>query len=107
MLTIKAIHTPSKGTVKILSRRIMDDDVKEKLNHGKITSIGFIQGSMALIILAGDIAEKTSNVDIAEIVGNCPQHVVVMGVFGDTSSVSEALKAVEKWQKRSINSSRN
>lgn len=99
MLTIKAIHTPSRGTIRSLSRRIADDAVKQKLNDGMITSIGFIQGPMSTVFVAGDVAEKTSNVEIAEIVGNCPQHIIVMGVFGDTSSVLEALRAVETWEK--------
>ncbi|MFZ5975891.1 MAG: BMC domain-containing protein [Bacillota bacterium] len=99
MLTIKAINTPSNGTIRILSRRITDDAVKEKLINGMITSIGFIQGPIAIVLMAGDIAEKTSNVEIAEIVGNCPQHITMVGVFGDTSSVFEALKAVEMWEK--------
>lgn len=40
--------------------------------------------------------EKASNVNITEITGMCPQPISVIGVFGDTASVSEALKAVDK-----------
>ncbi|MGI5908204.1 MAG: BMC domain-containing protein [Christensenellales bacterium] len=103
MLTVSFINTPTKGTVRILLRRIFDDAVKEKLNNGLITAIGFIQGPIATVLAAGDIAEKTSDVEIAEIVGNCPQHITMVGVFGDTSSVSEALKAVEAWGKETGN----
>lgn len=81
MLTIKAINTPSKGTLKVLSRRINDDAVKEKLNNGVFTSLGLIQGQLAIMLMAGDIAEKTSNVDIAEIVGNCPSACNRIGRF--------------------------
>jgi ethanolamine utilization microcompartment shell protein EutS len=102
MLTIKVINTPSKGTIKILCRRISDEIVKEKLKNGAYTSLGLIQGPLATMITAGDIAEKTSNVEIAEIIGNCPQHITVLGVFGDTASVSEALKAVEIWEKQAM-----
>lgn len=104
MLTIKAIHTPSKGTVKVISRRIADDDIKEKLKNGMITSLGLIHGPLPLMIIAGDIAEKTSNVEVAEIIGICPQHVTMLGIFGDTSSVSEALRAVELWEKNDYKS---
>ena len=100
MLTLRSINTPTDGTIKILSRRITDDAVREKLMDGKITAVGFIQGPFANVVVAGDIAEKTSNVVIADIIGNCPQHITMIGVFGDTSSVAEALKSVETWEKK-------
>jgi len=105
MLTIKVINTPSKGIIQVLCRRVADEIVKEKLKKGVYTSLGLIQGPLAAMITAGDLAEKTSNVEIAEIaeiIGNCPQHITVLGVFGDTSSVSEALKAVEIWEKQDM-----
>lgn len=102
MLTIKVINTPSKGIIQVLCRRVADEIVKEKLKNGVYTSLGLIQGPLAAMITAGDLAEKTSNVEIAEIIGNCPQHITVLGVFGDTSSVSEALKAVEIWEKQDM-----
>ena len=101
MLSIKKINTPSQGTIRLFLRKVFDDGVKRKLNNGMITAIGLIQGPLAEIIVAGDVAEKTSNVDIAEVAGNCPQHITIIGVFGDTSSVSEALRAIEAWEKQS------
>lgn len=96
MLTIKTINSPSRGTINILLRKIHDDSIKSKLEDEKYNSLGLIQGSLAEIIVAGDIAEKASNVDITEISGICPQHITMIGVFGDTAAVSEALKAVGK-----------
>lgn len=101
MLTVQVINTPSKATIKILSRRISDDDVKEKLRRGAFTSLGLIQGPLASMITAADIAEKAASVEVAEVIGNCPQHITLVGVFGDISSVSEALKAVKAWEKQS------
>jgi hypothetical protein len=77
MLTIKVINTPSKGIIQVLCRRVADEIVKEKLKKGVYTSLGLIQGPLAAMITAGDLAEKTSNVEIAEIIGNCPQHITV------------------------------
>jgi ethanolamine utilization microcompartment shell protein EutS len=99
MLTIKTINSPSKGTVNIISRKIHDESIKSKLEDGTYNSLGLIQGPLAEIIVAGDIAEKASNVEITEIPGVCPQHITMIGVFGDTAAVSEALKAVEKWKR--------
>ncbi len=97
MLTIRSINSPSKGTMRILQRKIRDEVVKEYLEQNPVNSLGLIQGQLAEIIIAGDIAEKASSVQIAEIAGVCPQHVILIGVFGDNAAVSEALNAVEKW----------
>lgn len=97
MLLIKSINNPSIGTTNILLRKVNDDHVREKLENGDFNAVGLLQGQLTDIIVAGDIAEKASNVEISEITGICPQHITMIGVFGDTSAVSEALKAVEDW----------
>lgn len=97
MTSIKTINSPSQGVINILLRKINDDHVKENLQKGMVNSLGLIQGQLSEMIVAGDIAEKASNVDIAEITGMCPQHISMIGIFGDTASVSEAVNAVEKW----------
>jgi ethanolamine utilization microcompartment shell protein EutS len=97
MLNIKIINNPSKGTIRLLLRKISDDQVKEYLNSGSVNSLGLIQGQLAEIVAAADIAEKASSVQIAEIVGSCPQHITMIGVFGETSSVEESIRAVRSW----------
>lgn len=102
MLSIQTINSPSEGTFSILSRKVLDNQVKEKMEDGSFESIGLMQGQLAEILVAGDIAQKASNVEITEITGLCPQHVVLIGVFGDTASVAEALKAVRSWIKNGL-----
>lgn len=75
-------------------------DVKERLQTGKINALGLVQGQLAEMVMAGDVAEKASNVEIAEISGVCPQHISMIGIFGDTAAVTEALNAIEKWEKK-------
>ncbi|MBZ4666606.1 BMC domain-containing protein [Mahella sp.] len=97
MLNIKIINNPSKSTIRLLLRKISDKQVKEYLNDGPVNSVGLIQGQLAEIIAAADIAEKSSDVQIAEIAGSCPQHITMIGVFGETSSVEESIKVVQNW----------
>lgn len=96
-MMIQTINSPSKGTLRLLFRKIYDDQVKGNLQKSTINSIGLIQGQLAEIITAGDVAEKASNVEVAEIVGTCPQHISLIGVFGETSAVLEAIRAVQNW----------
>ena len=99
MLTIKILNSPSKGTMRIIQRKVCDDQIKEMLENGKVTAIGLVQGNVAEIIMAADVAEKASNVEISEISGNCPQHITMIGVFGDVAAVNEALSAIKIWEK--------
>ena len=99
MLTIKTLNSPSKGTMRILTRKVCDDQIKEMLQVGKVKAIGLVQGSVADVIMASDVAEKASNVEVSEINGNCPQHITMIGIFGDVAAVTEALNAIHIWEK--------
>lgn len=98
-MLIDIINSPSKGTIRLLSRKVSDSIVKDLLSKENINAVGLVQGQVEEIILAADIAEKASSVEVAEIHGSCPQHITVLGIFGDTSSVKTAITAVIKWQK--------
>lgn len=97
MLNIRIINKPSKGIIRLLLRKISDTQVMEYLENGSVNSLGLIQGQLAQIIASADIAEKASNVQIAEITGSCPQHITMIGIFGEISSVEESIKAVQNW----------
>ncbi len=99
MLTIKILNSPSKGTKRILQRKVCDDQIKEMLQNGNEMAIGLVQGSVADVIMAADVAEKASNVEISEINGNCPQHITMIGMFGDIAAVNEAINVIRTWQK--------
>ena len=99
MLTVKILNSPSKGTMRILQRKVCDEQIKEMLQDEKVRAIGLVQGSVADVIMAADVAEKASNVEISEINGNCPQHITMIGIFGDIAAVNEAINAIKTWEK--------
>ena len=99
MLTIKILNSPSQGTMRIIQRKVCDEQMKVMLQNEKVRAIGLVQGSVADIIMAADVAEKASNVEISEINGNCPQHITMIGLFGDTAAVNEAINAIRIWEK--------
>jgi len=69
---------------------------KQDPEESFIEAVGLVQGPLADIIAAGDIAEKTSGVTVEEIQGICPQHFTMIALFGDTSAVAVALIAIEE-----------
>jgi len=93
MVKIRFIKSPSPGTMAILSRR-RTGKVNEIDNPG---AVGLIQGALADMIAAADVAEKAAQIDVEEIRGVCPQHVTLIGIFGDIAAVAASLKAVNEY----------
>lgn len=93
-MDVRIIKSPTKGTISMLKRRMSGDIAKGF--PVKYDAIGLIQGKLVDMVLAADIAEKAADVYIEEIRGLCPQHFVLLAVFGDTSSVEAALKEIKE-----------
>jgi ethanolamine utilization microcompartment shell protein EutS len=89
------INGVSQGTLEIISRKIYDKQIAERVLQNEFTAVGLCQGDVMSILVASDIAEKTSEVVVSEITGMCPQHMTCLGVFGDVTSVEESLAAIE------------
>ncbi len=91
-MDFRIIKSPSESTKDILKRR-MGTNCKTDLNS--IGAIGLVQGKLIDMIYASDIAEKAVGVTVEDIRGTCPQHMVLIGIFGDTSSVEAALNEIK------------
>lgn len=92
-VNIRLIKRPSKGFWAILENRRIDSDHFESPKNPS-DAVGLIQGPVASILAAADIAEKAAAIQVAEIRGVCPTHMTVIAVYGDTSAVESALRAV-------------
>jgi len=88
----RIIKSPSSSTKDILRRR-MGGNCKADLESAD--AIGLVQGKLIDMIYAADIAEKAVGVTVEDIRGTCPQHMVLLGIFGDTSSVEAALNEIK------------
>ncbi|ACD53229.1 UNVERIFIED_ORG: BMC domain protein [Clostridium botulinum] len=91
-MDFRIIKSPSESTIDILRRR-MGVNCKTDLND--IDAVGLVQGRMIDMIFAADIAEKAVGVTVEDIRGNCPQHMILIGIFGDTASVESAVKEIK------------
>ncbi|NYE58484.1 BMC domain-containing protein [Carboxydothermus ferrireducens] len=91
-MKIEIIKSPSIGVREILNRRGsgLRDYVAE--NPG---AIGLVEGNLAEILKAADIAEKSAQVKVEEIRGLCPQHVVLIAISGDVAAVEHAIRAIK------------
>ncbi len=92
-MDIMIIKHPSIGTFDIIGRR--SDMIKDGEDMYNADAIGLVQGKMIEMIVAADIAEKAAGVFVKEIRGSCPQNMILIAIFGDTSSVEAAIEKIK------------
>ena len=90
-MDFRIIKSPTQGTLDILERR-KGSGSKQKLEH--VDAVGLVQGTLIEMIVAADIAEKAVGVTVEDIRGSCPQNMILLAIFGDTSSVESAIEKI-------------
>jgi hypothetical protein len=98
-MEFRIIKSPSEGTIDILMRRI-GTGITKKMDC--IDAVGLVQGRMIEMIFAADIAEKAVGVTVADVRGSCPQNMILIAIFGDTSSVEAAMQEIKRYSEEGI-----
>ncbi|SCI74083.1 BMC domain [uncultured Clostridium sp.] len=91
-MNFRIIKSPSEGTIDILKRRISTNC---KSDIDKSGAVGLIQGKIIDMIYAADIAEKAVGVTVEDVRGSCPQHMLIIAIFGDIASVEAAIMEIK------------
>ena len=99
-MEIMVIKHPSSGTFDIINRR--SDSIKDGADTYDADAIGLVQGKMIEMIVAADIAEKAAGVSVREVRGSCPQNMILIAIFGDTSSVEAAIEKIKTKMRKDI-----
>lgn len=89
----RIIKSPSKAAVDILLRR-KGSGPSTAIEH--FDAVGLVQGRMIDMVCAADIAEKAVGVTVEDIRGSCPQNMILLAIFGDTSSVETAIEEIRR-----------
>lgn len=92
----RIIKSPSKGALEILLRRKSSAATKP---IGNCDAVGLVQGRLIDMVFAADIAEKAAGVVVEDIRGHCPQNMIMIAIFGDTSSVEAAVQEIKSKMK--------
>lgn len=93
-MNIRIINAPRPDVLEMLEHR-MRLDVRERMKGQHFDAVGLVQSSVADLFFFADIASKAAAVTTVEILGNCPQHMSTLAVFGETSAVRLAMQAIE------------
>jgi hypothetical protein len=90
------ISKPDDNTLRIIRGKMRPDQRKamDELNDDSVGAVLLLQGSIPDMLYSADIAVKASDVGAYEIVGNCPQSFITIGIMGKIRSVQTALKAI-------------
>ncbi len=94
-VNIRLITHPGQGVIDILAAR-MGPGAKKTAKLVDFSAAGLIQGKLTDMIYAADIAEKAADVHVFDLKGSCPQHLTMIGVFGDIAAVTASLDAVRE-----------
>ena len=77
LLKIQFIKRPATATMNMLVRRSRSL-MSQKPEEIRFEAVGLVQGPLADMVAACDVAEKTSGVLVEEIQGICPQHFAMI-----------------------------
>jgi len=94
-MNIRLVKRPSPDFWAILESRRVKTPYLEEISVLP-DAVGLIQGPVALILEAADLAEKAAAVKVAEIHGVCPSHMSLIAIYGDTSAVAASLEAIRE-----------
>ena len=92
-MEFRIIKSPTPGTMDILMRRMGAGVDKDTIC---VDAVGLVQGRMIEMICAADVAEKAVGVTVQDIRGSCPQNMIMIAIFGDTSSVESAIQEIKR-----------
>jgi hypothetical protein len=91
------ISHPSPGVFEFLRQRVGTVG-KKVFAEAEIpfTAVGLVQGKVVDMIAAADVAEKAADVRVFDLKGICPQHITMIGIFGDIADVKASMAAIEQ-----------
>lgn len=96
-LSTQVISHPAPGVFEFLRQRV--GAVGKKIfaeAEVPFTAVGLVQGKVLDMIAAADVAEKAADVRVFDLKGICPQHVTMIGIFGDIADVEASIEAIER-----------
>ena len=94
-LSTQLISHPGPGVVEMLMSR-MGATAKKTVEVVNFNAVGLVQGRLVDMMLAADVAEKAAAVHVFDLKGSCPQHLTMIGIFGDIAAVKASLDAISR-----------
>jgi hypothetical protein len=69
---------------------------RKRFEGSRWGAVGLVQARLIDLYWSADVAEKASNVVTALVMGNCPQHIQMLAIFGQQAGVRAALDKIQE-----------
>jgi hypothetical protein len=97
-MKIELIRSPTESFLQMLLNNIRPSD-RKRVEDTRWGAVGLIQARLIELYWSADVAEKASNVVTALVMGNCPQHIQMLAIFGQQAGVRAALDKIQERQR--------
>ena len=94
-MKIELIKAPKKSFLEMILSNIRISD-RKRVEGSQWGAVGLVQAKLIDLYWAADIAEKASTVRTALVMGNCPQHIQMLAIFGKQMAVRTALDKIQE-----------
>ncbi|MBW1979625.1 MAG: hypothetical protein JRJ12_00225 [Deltaproteobacteria bacterium] len=89
------IRSPTAAFLQMLLNNIRPQE-RKKIEGTRWGAVGLVQARLIELYWAADVAEKASNVVPVLVLGNCPQHIQMLAIFGQQAAVRTALDKIQE-----------
>ncbi|UCG13540.1 MAG: hypothetical protein JSU72_03415 [Deltaproteobacteria bacterium] len=94
-MRIELIRSPTQSFLEMLLNNIRSSE-RKRIDLTRWGAVGLVQARLIELYWAADVAEKASNVVTALVMGNCPQHIQMLAIFGQQAAVRTALDKIQE-----------
>ena len=94
-MKITLIKAPTTSFLEMILNHIRASE-RKRLEGSQWGAVGLVQARIIDLYWAADLAEKASTVRTALVMGNCPQHIQMLAIFGKHMAVSTALDKIQE-----------
>lgn len=94
-MKITLIKAPTTSFLEMILNNIRASE-RKRVDGSQWGAVGLVQAKLIDLYWAADIAEKASTVRTALVMGNCPQHIQMLAIFGKQMAVQTALDKIQE-----------
>ena len=94
-MRIELIRSPTESFLQMLLNNVRPSE-RKRFEDSRWGAVGLVQARLIDLYWSADVAEKASNVVTALVMGNCPQHIQMLAIFGQQAGVRAALDKIQE-----------
>jgi hypothetical protein len=94
-MRIELIRSPTESFLQMLLNNIRPPE-RKRIETTRWGAVGLVQARLIDLYWAADVAEKASQIVTALVMGNCPQHIQMLAIFGQQAGVRAALDKIQE-----------